>query len=150
AVVDVDSGVRSVEFDIAADVYRSALAQAVRTFFDQRAGFAKSADAAGDAWADDASHLGPGQDAEAHAWVAKSDHSLVRDLRAGWYDAGDYTKYTPWAAGVVIALLRAYEANPSAFGDDLGIPESGNGVPDLLDEVKWSVDWLERMQNPDG
>jgi endoglucanase len=50
----------------------------------------------------------------------------------------------------VITLLRAYDENPDAFGDDSGIAESGNGIPDILDEVKWALDWLEPMQNVDG
>ena len=47
-------------------------------------------------------------------------------------------------------LLHAFEENPSAFGDDYAIPESGNGIPDLLDEIKYAIDWVVRMQNPDG
>ena len=47
-------------------------------------------------------------------------------------------------------MLRAYSENPTAFGDDTGIAESGNGVPDILDEVRWALDWLARMQNADG
>ncbi|MEQ1359238.1 glycoside hydrolase family 9 protein, partial [Salmonella enterica] len=43
-----------------------------------------------------------------------------------------------------------YQENPPAFGDDFDIPESGNGVPDILDEVRWETDWLEKMQFPDG
>src|SRR5262249_13806401 len=50
----------------------------------------------------------------------------------------------------VIELLRAYEDAPAAFRDDLNIPESGNGVPDVLDEVRWELDWLTRMQSADG
>ena len=41
-------------------------------------------------------------------------------------------------------------ANPAAFTDDLNVPESGNGLPDLLDEVKWELDWLAKMQDADG
>jgi endoglucanase len=149
-IVDLDNDVRSVEFDIDDDVYRSPLKHAVRMYTYQRAGFAKSAATAGAEWADAASHLGAGQDSEAHAWTAKTDESQVRDLRGGWYDAGDYNKYTAWAAGTVITLLRAYEEHPTAFGDDWGITESGNGLPDFLDEVKWSLDWIVRMQNTDG
>jgi hypothetical protein len=119
-------------------------------FYYQRAGFAKTAETAGSDWADGASHLGTGQDSQAHAWTAKTDASLVKDLRGGWYDAGDYNRYTAWAAGTVIALLHAYEENPTAFGDDYGIAESGNGVPDLLDEIKWALEWIVRMQNTDG
>ena len=149
-VVDSDQNVRSVEFEIDDNVYKSPLKHAVRMYFYQRAGFDKTAQTAGSEWADTASHLGPGQDAEAHAWTAKTDASLVKDLRGGWFDAGDYNKYTNWTARNVIVLLRAFEENPSAFSDGTGIAESGNGVPDLLDEAKWALDWLERMQNTDG
>lgn len=149
-IVDVEKNVSSPEFEIDDYVYRSALKHAVRMYYYQRAGFAKSAQTAGADWADGASHLGAGQDAEARAATAKSDGSLVRDVRGGWYDAGDYNKYTAWAAQTVITLLHAYDEHPAAFGDDYGIAESGNGLPDLLDEVKWSLDWIARMQDGDG
>src|SRR5207244_11865812 len=64
--------------------------------------------------------------------------------------ARELNKYTSWAARYIIVLLHAYEANSQAFSDDYGIPESGNGIPDILDEVKWGLDWLLRMQNSDG
>jgi len=149
-VVDNDKKVRSMEFEIDDNVYRSVLKHAVRMFFYQRAGFAKTAAFAGADWADGPSHLGKGQDAEAHSWTAKTDSTLVRDLHGGWYDAGDSNRYTAWAAGTVITLLHAFEESPSAFGDDYNIPESGNGLPDLLDEVKYAIDWVVRMQNSDG
>ena len=56
----------------------------------------------------------------------------------------------PFTLDVVIPLLMAYEFNPSVFGDNWNIPESGNGIPDILDEVRWECDWLLRMQLPDG
>jgi endoglucanase len=154
-IVDMDKGLRSVEFEIDDSVYRSVLKHAVRMFFYQRAGFEKTAANAGTDWADRASHMRVGQDAEAHPWETrrsstKIDVSQIKDLRGGWFDAGDYNKYTSWSAHTVIVLLRAYDENTSAFGDDTGIPESGNGVPDILDEVKWGLDWLVRMQNADG
>ena len=77
-------------------------------------------------------------------------NSQIKDLRGGWYDAGDFNKYTSWTARYIIVLLRAYEEHPQAFSDDYGIPESGNGIPDILDEVRWGLDWLRRMQNSDG
>src|SRR5690606_18655139 len=55
-----------------------------------------------------------------------------------------------FAAAPVHQLLSALEDAPAAFTDDFGIPESGNGIPDVLDEVKWEIDWLQRMQYPDG
>ena len=56
----------------------------------------------------------------------------------------------PFTANVVTPLLMAYELNPSVFGGDWNIPESGNGIPDILNEVRWECDWLARMQMPDG
>lgn len=149
-VRDVERNVTSARFTIGADVYRPVLVQAMRTFFYQRAGHAKSVPFAAAAWEDGASHLGPLQDANARRYDAPQDASTERDLRGGWYDAGDCNKYTNWTAGYVVGLLHAYTENTTVWTDDFNIPESGNGVPDLLDEVKWGVDHLVRMQNGDG
>ena len=154
-VVDLEKGLRSANFAIGDNVYRDVMKHAVRAFFYQRAGFEKKPEFAGRNWSDGASHLGRGQDGEARPWhkgipntpVAPSE---IKDLRGGWYDAGDYNKYTSWTAHYILVLLRAFEENPQAFSDDYGIPESGNGIPDLIDEVKWGLEWLERMQNADG
>src|SRR5215472_12176055 len=139
-VVDIDKGLRSVEFEIDDHVYRNVLKHSVRMFFYQRAGFEKTAETAGSDWADAASHMGPGQDRRTHLWRGKpgikrfirglieSDVSEIKDLHSGWFDAGDYNKYASWAARNIIVLLRAYSENPNAFGDDSGIAESGNGV----------------------
>jgi endoglucanase len=156
-VVDLEKGIRSADFSIGEHVYKDVMKHALRAFFYQRAGFEKKPEFAGSAWADKASHLGPGQDSESRPWrehekwlsnpFAKSE---IKDLRGGWYDAGDFNKYTSWAARYIIVLLHAYEEHPQAFSDDYDIPESGNGIPDILDEVKWGLDWLVRMQNSDG
>ena len=150
AILDVERGIRSVEFEIGDRVYRRVLKHATRMYFYQRAGFKKTAKEAGSDWADGASHLGPGQDPHSRSWLAKGDATLVKDLHGGWYDAGDYNKYTSWTARSVIVLLRAFEENKEAFNDDSNIPESRNGIPDILDEVRWALDWLQRMQNLDG
>jgi endoglucanase len=149
-VRDVEQNLRSVTFRIDDAVYRGVLGHAVRSFYYQRAGQEKTVEHAGAAYADAASHLGPEQDGEAHSWLAQDDPSTARDLRGGWYDAGDFNKYTAWTASYVILLLRAYEASPTAFTDETRIPESGNGVPDVLDEALWGLAWLGRMQLEDG
>ncbi|WP_437567711.1 glycoside hydrolase family 9 protein [Sorangium sp. So ce542] len=149
-VLDVENNVRSAEFEIGDAVYREVLKRAVRTFFYQRAGQKKDAVFAGEGWADEASHVGPLQDRNARLYSAPDDASTERDVSGGWYDAGDYNKYTSWTAGYVVTLLRAYAENPSIWTDDYDIPESGNGVPDILDEAKWGMDWLVRMQGADG
>ena len=149
-VVDLENGAESFAFDIADDVYTPVLKTAFKTFYYQRAGFEKRAPYALAGYEDRASHLGAGQDSEARLFSAQDDASTARDLRGGWYDAGDYNKYTSWTANYIRTLLHSYIENPSVWTDDFGIPESGNGVPDILDEVKWGLDWLERMQNEDG
>lgn len=149
-VLDADHNARSDLFEISDTVYREVLKQAVRTFFYQRIGQVKDAKWAGVEWADAASHVGPGQDHECRAFASKADASSAKDLWGGWYDAGDYNKYTNWTASYVVSLLHAYLENKSAWSDDYGIPESGNGIPDVLDEAKWGLDYLTRLQNLDG
>lgn len=147
---DVQRDAKSATFKIGADVYVPVLRAAVRTFFYQRAGHAKLAQFAGAAWADGASHIGPGQDKNARLFSAPNDATKERDLSGGWYDAGDFNKYTSWTASYIIDLLHAYLENPGLWTDDYNIPESGNGVADLLDEVKWGLDFLCRMQEANG
>ncbi len=149
-VLDVEKNVRSYTFRIAEDVYNSVLKDAVRMLFYQRAGCEKKAKYAGDAWADAVDHLGHLQDGECRLYNDLNNSATERDLRGGWYDAGDFNKYTVWACNYVETLLMAYLENPFVWTDDYNIPESGNGIPDLLDEVKWELDWILRMQENDG
>jgi len=149
-VLDSQHNIRSDLFEVSESVYREVLKQAVRTFFYQRVGQAKAAQWAGPGWTDAASHVGRGQDHECRAFAAKGDASSAKDLWGGWYDAGDLNKYTSWTANYVLSLLHAYLENQAAWSDDYGIPESGNGIPDVLDEAKWGLDYLVRLQNNDG
>jgi hypothetical protein len=138
----------SYEFRIASDVYRDVLRAALRTFYLQRCGVAKPARHA-QAWADaSACHR---TDVAARAAVGQVDRGPL-DLAGGWHDAGDYNKYVWYAvSNAILFLLDAWEVDPGAFPDgDLAIPESGNGVSDLLDEVNWELDFLLKMQLPDG
>jgi hypothetical protein len=116
----------------------------------QRAGQAKDAAHAGEGWTDAASFVGPGQDHDCRLYRDTSNASTARDLWGGWYDAGDLNKYTTWTAGYVQTLLRAYAENPTVWTDDYDIPESGNGIPDVLDEARWGLDYLGRLQQDDG
>ncbi|MBK8557959.1 MAG: glycoside hydrolase family 9 protein [Lewinellaceae bacterium] len=147
---DTQNDVRSFEFEIGNDVYKKVLKAAQRMYFYQRVGMAKEATFAETKWKDNACYLGPQQDTEARSRWAKTDPSTARDVRGGWMDAGDVNKYTTFAESAVLQLLQAYRANPSVFTDDFNLPESGNGVPDLLDEVKWELDFFQRMQDATG
>ncbi len=71
------------------------------------------------------------------------------EVTGGWHDATDYLQYTATSANAVFQLLFAYRENPSAFADAYqanGLP-GANGIPDVLDEAKWGIDWLLKM-NP--
>lgn len=69
----------------------------------------------------------------------------------GWHDAGDYGKYVSTTAVAIARMLAVHERAPARYAaDDTGIPESGNRVPDLLDEMRIGLDWMLTMQRPDG
>jgi endoglucanase len=149
-ILDKDQNLRSFEFEVSPIVYNELLKHAVRSFYYQRLGFPKEAQYAGTAWADGASHIGPLQDKNCRLFSDKNNAATELDLSGGWYDAGDLNKYTSWTANYVVEMMKAYLEKPNAWGDDYNIPESGNGIPDLLDEAKWGIDFLLRMQRPDG
>jgi endoglucanase len=149
-VLDTERQRKSAAFTIDDNVYRNVLKAAVRMFYYQRSGFAKKPPYAAACWTDTAAYLGPGQDREAHDITDRANRAKQRDMSGGWFDAGDTGKYVTFAAQPVHQLLTAYQQSPDAFTDDFNIPESGNGIPDLIDEVKWETDWLKRMQFPDG
>jgi len=72
------------------------------------------------------------------------------DIRGGWHDAGDYGRYTTAAACALGHILYAYRFFPEAFTTSLNIPESGNGIPDILNECRYELDWMLQMQTEDG
>jgi hypothetical protein len=148
-IADPANAVRSFPFRIADSVYRPVLRDSVRTFYYQRSGTPIPAEYGGK-WHHTGGHLGPSQDRAAHYAQGGRDLGKPRDVRGGWFDAGDLNKYVPYLELTLFDLLWSYELTPRVFGDDTGIPESGNGVPDLLDEVKWELDWLLTMQDDDG
>ena len=72
------------------------------------------------------------------------------DVRGGWHDASDCLQYTTTTANAIYQMAYAYEQNPDAFGDAYqtdGTP-GANGIPDIVDEIRWGLDWLDRM-NPE-
>ena len=90
--------------------------------------------------------------------LKSTEHSLypfVRsgkvDVAGGHHDAGDYSKYTINSAGLIHALVFAADNFEGASElDNLGLPESGDGKSDLLQEAKWEADFLAKMQDNDG
>lgn len=149
-IFDVARNVGSYRFEIGANVYGVLLKQAARMFFYQRVNYAKQAPYTDAKWADASSFDGPSQDRAARSRWDKSNPATARDVHGGWYDAGDYNKYVTFAMGPLCNLLETYRMHPTYFTDDYNIPESGNGIPDILDEVKWEMDFLKRMQDATG
>ncbi|MFC6999367.1 glycoside hydrolase family 9 protein [Rufibacter roseus] len=73
--------------------------------------------------------------------------STYVNVKGGWHDASDYLQYVTTSANATFQLLFAYAQNPQAFKDNYlanGL-EGTNGIPDILDEAKWGLDWLLKM-----
>ena len=131
----------SFPFEISEDVYAALDDAVLKFFYYQRCGMALEPGEAGD-WAHAACHLRDGE--------VYGDASESRAAPGGWHDAGDYGRYTVTTAVSLADLLLAWEMYPNAFGDGNGIPESGNNVPDVLDEARYALDWLLLMQDTES
>ena len=146
-IFDPANNVRSHRFVIDDEVYSHILKSAFRVFYYNRCGIEKQTPYAQSPWTDATSFT---QDAQARYVLDKTNASLEKDLSGGWYDAGDFNKYITFAEHPMHDLLWAYLENPTVFGDDWGIPESGNGLPDIIDEIRWELDFFKKMNNADG
>ncbi len=149
-LLDPGSGERSAEFEVDPAIYGHVMKAACRMFYYNRCNAAKEAPYAESAWRDEVSFLNSQQDANCSYVYNPSNTDLEKDLSGGWFDAGDYNKYVTFAEQAMHNLMWAYRENPQAFSDANNIPESGNGIPDIIDEIKWELDWLLKMNNEDG
>lgn len=157
---------RSWTFRHAPDAYGEAFYIAVRGFYHQRA--ATALEAPFTAWTRPKStmhdtvyecghvafppHAGSPKGFEIFDVIgATLDRGRVtRDVVGGWYDAADWDR-NQLHFSAVFDLLNAYAFNPEAFTDgQLRLPESGNGVPDILDEVRWGLECWRRSQSTGG
>ena len=74
------------------------------------------------------------------------------DVRGGWHDASDQLQYVTTSANATYQMMFAYLKNPEVYGDvydAYGLP-GANGIPDIVDEIKWGLDWLNRMNPSKG
>jgi endoglucanase len=97
-------------------------------------------------------YAGPFSHKGCHLGKAKliNDDSVTLDVAGGWHDAGDYGRYIVPAAVTLGHMLYAYELFPEVFNDQLNILESGNGIPDILNECRYELEWMLKMQRCDG
>ena len=74
------------------------------------------------------------------------------DVRGGWHDATDYLQYTTTSANAIYQMMFAYQQNPESFADayDADGKPGANSIPDIVDEIKWGLDWLNRMNPAKG
>ncbi|MFI5891987.1 glycoside hydrolase family 9 protein [Actinoplanes sp. NPDC051513] len=143
-------GETSRPFDIGAGAYRTLRADALKFYYTQRSGIAIDG-ALRPGYARAAGHIdvAPNQgDGNVPCQAGVCDYTL--DVRGGWYDAGDHGKYVVNGGITTWEMLNEYERSHAVRNVGLNIPESGNRVPDILDEARWELDFLLSMQVPAG
>ncbi len=164
----------SYPFSIAADLYGQLRYDSLNYFYLARSGIEIDPAIVGDEYARVAGHVsqaggsdvnqgdygvacqpaGDSQGVYGEPWTC--DYTL--DVVGGWYDAGDQGKYVVNGGISVYQLMseyeriqRASEADRDALGDSvLNLPETDNGVPDILDEARWELDFMKSMMVPEG
>ena len=120
----------------------------IKFFYFQRASTALEEEYAG-IYARAAGHLDTA--VKYHPSTGKTDTEATFNGSKGWYDAGDYGKYIVNSGISTYTLLQLYQQNKEYYDTlKLNIPESSNEVPDLLDEIRWNLDWMLTMQDDDG
>lgn len=142
--IRLSNGDSSHTFSISSNVYDDVYKKSLKGYYFQRCGIALLQPYAG-VYYHAACHPGDG------FYHSSTGQSGFRPTTGGWHDAGDYGKYVVNSGITVGTLLLAYESFPDKFNqDNLNIPESGNSIPDLLDEVRHELEWLIKMQNENG
>src|SRR5207249_4670200 len=121
---------------------------ALKGYYYQRASMPLEARWAGK-WARPAGHPDTAVIIHTSAASAQRPAGTIIACSGGWYDAGDYNKYIVNCGITMATLLSAYEDFPHYF-DTLNtvIPESGDKVPDILNEIIYNLRWMLTMQDP--
>lgn len=129
---------RSYSFTIGDQVYDEIFREACRQYYYNRCGITLTTEYAGEN-AHNACHTGKA--------LLKEDTSISLDVAGGWHEDEKGQKNVVTAARTMSVMLLSYELYTDSFTDDMGIPESGNGIPDILDEVKYEAEWMLKMQD---
>lgn len=148
---------KSMTFKIGTDLYSKMKTDAIKYFYNNRSGieiktpYTERADLARPA--------GHSSDILSNAPGTWYNGNYTLDVTGGWYDAGDHGKYVVNGGISTWTMMNQYERalqnkvdiTRAPFGDNtMNIPESGNGIPDILDESRWNLQTLLKMQVPAG
>ena len=168
------NGVASVSFDIGDNIYDGLLTDAMNYYYLNRSGVdieaAYISDSKGHSSGNSTGTLTlarkaghkPDTAMVSDEWVyiytSEPSYSTSIDVTGGWYDAGDYGKYVVNGGVSMWTLANTYERalatdNADKWKDGSGtvkIPETGNSIPDILDELMWEADFFESMMRDDG
>ena len=142
--IELKGGNTSKEFSVSDSIYKDIYRKSLKSFYYQRCGI----DLLGPTALPYFRTKGHVADGFYHP---SSGYTGFHSASRGWHDAGDYGKYIVNAGITVGTLLLAYEEFPNRFGqDNMNIYESGNGIPDILDELRFELEWMLKMQDSTG
>jgi endoglucanase len=132
------NGTHSPVFRIGADIYKGTGDYVLKYMRQQRCGY--------NPWLDDSCHTHDGFIVD-----HPTKSGQIIDVRGGWHDASDYLQYVTTSANAVYQMMYAYNKAPGIYGDffDAAGKKGKNGIPDILDEAMWGMEWLLKM-NPDS
>ncbi len=163
-------GKKSLPFAIGTDIYDTLVTDAINYFYLNRSGIAIEESSVANAGRNDSKKAltrdaGHAKDEAmiADEWVfiytEEPTYSKTKDVTGGWYDAGDYGKYVVNGGVSMWTLANMYERNlykgdASKWKDGSGtvynLPETGDGTPDILNELMWEAEFFLKMQREDG
>jgi endoglucanase len=142
--MEVNRDFRSDKFTIGYEIYNDAFYKAMRSFYMQRCGMAVK-DPAG--FEHGACHT---EKALFHASAGRGGSEKI-DVSGGWHDAGDYGRYIVNSGITTATLLWMYERNMEKLEKyKMDLPYKGYKLPDILEEIKYELVWMQKMQAPDG
>lgn len=138
----------SATINIESDSYLGVHDGALKAYYFNRASTELASQYAGK-WNRPSGHADTNVKVHSSAASVQRPEGTTISAPKGWYDAGDYNKYIVNSGISTYTLLAAYEHFSDFYtARNISIPESGNAVPDILDEVKWNLDWMAAMQDP--
>lgn len=138
----------SAPFEIGESLYGDLADAALKSYYYSRVGI-DIVEEYGGKWNWKAGH--PDTEVMIHASAADENRpeGIILASPGGWYDAGDYGKYIVNSSITTWTILQSSTLNTEYHrNQNLNIPESGNDVPDILDEALVNLKWMMTMQDP--